>query len=164
MKKSARNWASTAAKTLAACATAALASATLTGCAATVSLQPAPDANNPKCASVTVRLPNEIDGNRQRPTDAQATSAWGTPAVIIERCGLPEVLASTFPCVTAGGIDWLVDAAKAPSYRFITFGRNPATEVIVDSGKASGIQALDALGLSISQSIPADRTCVAKTN
>jgi hypothetical protein len=69
-------------------------------------------------------------------------------------------LASTLPCVTAGGIDWLVDATKAPSYRFITFGRSPATEVIVDSKNASGVKALDAFGFSIEQSIPSDRRCV----
>lgn len=132
----------------------------VSGCTSTVALDPAPDSNNPRCAAVTVRLPNDIDGNSQRATNAQATSAWGNPAVIISRCGLPEVLASTLPCVTAGGIDWLVDSSKAPSYRFITFGRNPATEVIVDSKKASGVQALDALGFSIGQAIPADRLCV----
>jgi hypothetical protein len=52
-----------------------------------------------------------------------------------------------------------VDASKAPSYRFITFGRKPATEVIVDSKNASGVKALDALGFSIEQAIPSDRLC-----
>jgi len=136
----------------------------LTSCASTVSLESAPAANSPRCAAVSVRLPDTIDGNQQRPTDAQATSAWGTPANVILRCGLPEVLASTLPCVTAGGIDWLVDDSKAPNYRFITFGRKPATEVIVDSKKASGVQALDALGLSISQGILADRKCIEPTS
>lgn len=142
----------------------ALGIATLTGCASAVSLDPAPAANNPKCAAITVRLPDEIDGNKRRATDAQATGAWGTPAVILERCGLPEVLASTLTCVTAGGIDWLVDDSQAPKYRFITFGRNPATEVIVDSGKASGVQALDALGVSIGQAITPDRLCTEKSS
>jgi hypothetical protein len=134
--------------------------ASLTACTNTVALDAAAQSNSPRCAAVTVRLPNVIDGNQQRATNAQATSAWGTPEKIILRCGLPEVLASTLPCVTAGGIDWLVDSSKAPSYRFITFGRKPATEVIVDSKAASGVQALDALGYSISQAIPTDRKCV----
>lgn len=133
--------------------------ASLSACTSTVALESAPAANSPRCAAVTVRLPNDIDGEAQRPTNAQATSAWGSPTRVILRCGLPEVLASTLPCVTAGGIDWLVDASKAPSYRFVTFGRKPATEVIVDSKNASGVKALDALGLSISEGIPADRRC-----
>jgi len=134
--------------------------ASLAGCTSTVALDAAPDSNNPRCAAVSVRLPDDIDGNPQRATNAQATSAWGNPARIILRCGLPPVLASTLPCVTAGGVDWLVDSSKAPSYRFITFGRKPATEVIVDSKNVSGVKALDALGISISQGIPADRKCV----
>jgi len=140
--------------------TLAAAAASLTACTSAVALDPAAGSNSPRCAAVEVRLPDSIDGNGRRETNAQSTGAWGSPAKIILRCGLPEVLASTLPCVTAGGIDWLVDATKAPSYRFITFGRNPATEVIVDSKNASGVKALDALGFSIEQSIPSDRRCV----
>ena len=136
-----------------------VATLSLSACTSTVALEAAPAANSPRCAAVTVRLPDDIDGNAQRATNAQATSAWGNPTTVILRCGLPEVLASTLPCVTAGGIDWLVDASKAPSYRFITFGRKPATEVIVDSKNASGVKALETLGLSIEQGIPADRKC-----
>jgi hypothetical protein len=106
---------------------------TLAGCTAAVSLEPAPDANNAACAEVTVRLPGQIDALVKRQTDAQATGAWGAPAAVIERCGLPQVLVSKLPCITAGGVDWLVDDSAKPSYRFISFARNPATEVIVDS-------------------------------
>ena len=141
-------------------AAAATLATVLTGCTSAVPLDPAANSNDPGCAAVSVRLPNEIDGNPQRATNAQATGAWGNPTRVILRCGLPEVLASTMPCVTAGGIDWVVDDSRAPSYRFITFGRKPATEVIVDSKHASGVKALDALGVSISQAITADRKCV----
>jgi len=141
-------------------ATATTLTAALTGCSASVAMDPAADSNNPRCAALTVRLPNEIDHNKQRTTTSQATAAWGSPAAILSRCGLPEVLASTLPCVTAGGVDWLVDATNAPNYRFISFGRKPATEVIVNSKAASGVQALDAIGFSLNQAIPADRLCV----
>ena len=102
----------------------------LTGCAATVNLDPAPLANDPGCAEVSVRYPSSIGELTQRYTNAQATSAWGEPAVIIARCGLEPVEASTLSCVTAGGVDWLVDDSQAPSYRFISFARNPAVEVL----------------------------------
>ena len=126
-----------------------LAVALLSACAPTVSLEPAPDSNNPACAEVSVRLPAQIDKLDKRQTDAQATGAWGTPAAVIARCGLPEVKVSALPCVTAGGVDWLVDDSAKPSYRFISFGRNPATEVIVDSKLASGASALDAIGPAV---------------
>jgi uncharacterized protein YceK len=130
----------------------------LSGCASTVNLAPAADANNPACAEVTVRLPSDIEGMAKRVTGAQATGAWGDPAHILLRCGLPAVYASKLQCVTASGVDWLVDDSKAPSFRFITFGRKPAAEVIVDSRVASGATILDSLAPAISY-LPSSRTC-----
>ena len=135
----------------------------LSACSATVSLEAAPDSNNPACAEVTVRLPDNVDGQAKRATDAQATGAWGNPTSVILRCGLPLVEVSTLPCVTASGVDWLVDDSKKPSYRFITFARKPATEVIVDSRKVSGVSALDDLSTAI-QSIDASKHCSAVQN
>ncbi len=117
----------------------------LSGCAGTVHLSPAEDANSLACADVMVRLPDEVDGLARRSTDAQSTAAWGEPAAVILRCGLPEATASSLRCITQGDVDWLVDETEAPSYRFITFGRNPATEVIVDSKKAVGVNVIDAI-------------------
>ncbi len=135
----------------------------LAGCAATVNLDPAPLANDPACAEVSVRYPSEIGDLSQRYTNAQATSAWGEPAAVIARCGLEAVEVSQLSCVTAGGVDWLVDDSKAPSYRFISFARNPAVEVIVDSEKASGVGALEALANAVSK-IPASKICTEITN
>jgi len=134
----------------------------LSGCSQTVSLDPAADSNNPRCAAVTVRLPDNIDGNQKVETNAQATAAWGTPSKVLLRCGLPEVKASTLSCVTAGGVDWLVDPTNAPNYRFVTFGRNPAVEVMVDSKNASGVQALEGVAPAIRAGIPSDRACEIK--
>ena len=131
---------------------------TLSACTATVTLEAAPDANNPKCAEVIVLLPDAIDGAKRRATNAQSTSAWGEPASVLLRCGLPLVEASTLKCLTVGGVDWLVDDTASPSYRFITFGRNPATEVIIDSEKASGATVLDALS-PLMNYLPSTRTC-----
>lgn len=136
----------------------------LSACTSTVSLQAAPASNDPGCAAISVRLPSDVDGNAQRPTDAQATSAWGNPTRIILRCGLPEVKASTLICTTIGGVDWLVDPSQAPSYRFITFGRNPATEVIVDYKHASGVSTIDALSQAVAAGPPADVRCLNPKN
>ncbi len=130
----------------------------LAGCAATVNLEPAELANDPGCAEVSVRYPGAIGELTQRYANAQATSAWGEPTAVIARCGLAPVEASELSCVTAGGVDWLVDDSEAPNYRFISFARNPAVEVIVDSEKASGVGALEALAGAVSK-IPASKTC-----
>ena len=61
----------------------------LAGCSSTVSMQPAPDANNPLCADVTVKLPNRIGTLERQYTDAQATGAWGDPTGVLLSCGVP---------------------------------------------------------------------------
>ena len=132
-------------------ATLALGASMLTGCSATVNLEAAADANNSVCAEQMVRLPDEIETLTRRTTNAQSTGAWGAPASVIFRCGVEPVEASALPCVTTSDVDWLVDDSKAPSYRFITFARTPATEVIVDSTKISGAAALDALANAVAR-------------
>ena len=131
----------------------------LTGCATTVALQPADDANNPGCAEVMVRLPDQIAGAARRTTNAQSTAAWGDPATVILRCGIAEPEASSLPCFSVNGIDWLRDDSQAPSYRFITFGRTPATEVLIDSTTSSGTDAIDSLGTAVG-SISATSKCL----
>jgi hypothetical protein len=136
---------------------------TLSACTATVSLEAAADSNNPACAEVSVRLPDQVAELDKRVTDAQATGAWGSPTAIILRCGLPAVEVSELPCVTANGVDWLVDDSEKPSYRFITFGRSPATEVIVDSNKVAGVSALSDLSAAI-ESIESTKQCTEVSN
>jgi hypothetical protein len=135
----------------------------LTGCAPVVPLEPAEQANNAECAEIIVRLPDELAGLAQRRVNAQSTAAWGEPAAVILRCGLEPVEVSPLVCVTASDIDWLVDESKAPSYRFITFARSPATEVIVDSNAVAGVTVLDELASSIGV-LEASKRCTEVTN
>jgi hypothetical protein len=130
----------------------------LSGCATTVHLEPAKEANAATCANLMVRLPDTADNLERRSTDAQSTAAWGDPAAVIFRCGLPEVTVSTLKCVSSEGVDWLVDPTDAPNYRFITFGRSPASEVIIDSRKAVGVNVLDGLASTIKYQ-EATKTC-----
>ncbi|MGO4535616.1 DUF3515 family protein [Leifsonia sp. 2MCAF36] len=105
----------------------------LAGCAPTVSLDPAAGSNAPGCAEISVRLPDTVADEPKRETDAQATGAWGDPAVVILRCGVPPIGPTTKPCVNVNGVDWVLmtdPAAKTIVYQ--TFGRTPATEVIID--------------------------------
>jgi hypothetical protein len=105
----------------------------LAGCAPTVSLDAAADSNAPGCAEISVRLPDTVADKGKRETDAQATGAWGDPAAVILRCGVPPIGATTKPCITVNGVDWVLmtdPAAKTIVYQ--TFGRTPATEVIID--------------------------------
>jgi hypothetical protein len=131
----------------------------LSSCSATVVLSPADDANNPSCAKVIVRLPQETDGLSKRSTNSQSTAAFGTPVAVTLRCGLKPVLVSALPCITAGGVDWIVDESNKPKYTFISFGRTPATEITVDSRKASGATVLEDLGQAV-QFTPSTKKCL----
>ncbi|MEX1079089.1 MAG: DUF3515 domain-containing protein [Homoserinimonas sp.] len=131
----------------------------LGACSQPVPLEPAPDATNPDCAEIIVRLPDGVDDHAQRETNAQATGAWGEPAAIFLRCGVPVPGPSTLPCFTVKGVDWLRDSSDAPVYKFITYGRDPAVEVIIDGDRASS-NALSALGNAVG-SLPATKECLA---
>ena len=79
----------------------------LSGCAPTVHLEPAANANDPLCAEVTVRLPDSIGDQARVWTDAQATAAWGTPSSVLLTCGLEPPAPTTLQCVSLGGVDWV---------------------------------------------------------
>jgi hypothetical protein len=128
-----------------------------------VTLEPAEDANNAECAEIIVRLPDELAGEPKRRVNAQSTAAWGEPVSVILRCGLEPVEVSALPCVNTGEIDWLVDDSNAPSYRFISYARFPATEVIIDSTKLAGVTVLEQLSSTIGI-LPATKRCTEITN
>ncbi len=132
----------------------------LVACAPAVPMTPADDATNPLCADVIVRLRTvpAIEDHSRRDTNAQATGAWGNPAAILLRCGVPVPGPSTLPCATVKGIDWLRDDSNAPNYVFTTYGRDPAVEVVVNGDVASGTEALISLSNAVG-SIPATRAC-----
>jgi hypothetical protein len=125
--------------------TAGAAALLLTGCTTAVPLEPATDAIDPICANVVVHLPATVANQQERETNAQGTGAWGTPASVLLHCGVDVPGPTTLPCVNINGIDWINDDSKAPLYRFTTYGRTPAVEVVVDSEKVSGSTALSDL-------------------
>jgi hypothetical protein len=135
----------------------------LSGCAGTVPLEPGPDANNPECAAISVRVPDAINDLNRRSTNAQATAAWGDPAAVIYRCGLPEQGPSDLPCFDVDGVDWLLDESNAPRYVFTTYGRTPVTEIIVDVTYVAGADAVRVLSPAVSV-VDADARCLVATD
>ena len=135
----------------------------LSGCAATVALTPAANATSAKCASVVVLLPDTVSTLRQRETNAQGTGAWGEPADIVLRCGVPVPdPTSSLPCDTVDGIDWLLKTDPNNVFTFTTYGRDPAVAVTINSKdvKADGNQALNDLAIAVAE-IPSKHRCIA---
>jgi len=133
---------------------------TLGGCAADVPMDPAKNANDPACASVIVRLPEAIGELAKRTTNAQATGAWGDPVAIELTCGIEPSGPTTDECVSVDGIDWIIDDSRKPLYRFEAYGRNPGLQLVVDSERVSGTEAVQALGSIVSE-LPQERACTA---
>ncbi|GAB3599557.1 DUF3515 family protein [Microbacterium tumbae] len=136
----------------------------LAGCSTTVHLEPAPDANDPLCAEVTVGLRNitTLAGQDRRWTDAQATGAWGTTdSSILLTCGLEKPApTSELQCVTLEGVDWLVDASETPYLRLTTYGRDPAVQLYVDTSVVSSNDVISDRNLvGAITSIPAEGGC-----
>jgi hypothetical protein len=132
----------------------------LSGCATTVDLDAAPDANDPACAEVSVRLPGTVDGQPRRWTDAQATGAWGDPSAVLLRCGVAAPGPTEAKCITLGGVDWIVDESQAPRYLVTTYGRTPAVEVFIDNETVSPNEVLSQLGqTAVQNGTTVERTC-----
>lgn len=151
-------------------ASGALIGITLTGCASSVELPPAPEASEPVCAAVLLNMPDELAGATKRSTTTQAARAWGDPPITV-RCGVEPPGPTTDRCVSAvdpsgRSIDWVMreigdDDVDEDTWHFTTYGRTPAIEVVVPV-KYAGTDATEVLGTlgdSIAQ-IPATRECV----
>ncbi|WP_232466122.1 MULTISPECIES: DUF3515 family protein [unclassified Diaminobutyricimonas] len=133
----------------------------LAGCAPAVVMEAAPDAENPDCASVIVRLPDSVAGLESRETDAQATAAWGDPTGVLLTCGVPVPGPSEMDCIEIDGIDWLRDASNDELTLFTTYGRDPAITVGIDPAAVSGGPALADLTSAV-RTIEQTRTCLSR--
>ncbi|WP_101845998.1 DUF3515 family protein [Zhihengliuella sp. ISTPL4] len=132
----------------------------LAGCSTTVHLEPADEANDPACANVSVLLPDSVGGYERVWTDAQATGAWGDPTVVL-RCGVEPPAPSDLVCTTLGGVDWLVLEQEDERQRLVTYGREPAVEVIIRRGEQVDFQSIvDSLSSNIQSGLaPATAQC-----
>jgi Protein of unknown function (DUF3515) len=140
----------------------ALASVLLAACAPTVDVAPAKDAANPKCAPMMVALPDSIGGASLRKTNSQATAAWGDPSLVVLRCGVNVPGPTTDRCVSVNGIDWVIKEGN-PVWTLTTFGREPATEILMDPEKISSATVLADLAAAAGK-IPASRGCVGQAD
>ncbi|MET1086848.1 MAG: DUF3515 domain-containing protein [Arthrobacter sp.] len=130
----------------------------LAGCAPVVDVSAATDAANPACAPMMVALPDAIGDAGLRKTNSQATAAWGDPSRVILRCGVNVPGPTTDRCVTVNGVDWVIKEGD-PVYTLTTFGREPATEILMDPDAISSATVLADLAAAAAK-VPATGNCV----
>ncbi|MEG2577747.1 MULTISPECIES: DUF3515 domain-containing protein [Micrococcaceae] len=132
----------------------------LAGCASVASVDAAPDAANPLCAEMMVVLPEAIDDAERRSTTSQATSAWGDPSKVVLRCGVEVPGPTTDPCVSVNDVDWVANEDEESGiWTLTTYGRTPATEVVLDPNVIPSSTVLATLS-DAAQKIPASKKCV----
>lgn len=156
------------------------------GCASAVPVDPATHATDPACAALVLATPDSLgNGLTRRHTTAQATTAWGDPAIVL-RCGVEPPGPTTERCVTVQSaqgpsIDWLVvqddgaggattgptptgqpTAGAAGDWTFTTYGRVPAVEVHVPAAVAAARSTtfLDGLATAIAAHTQHQRSCL----
>lgn len=157
----------------------------LSSCATPVHLTPGAQAPDPICARVLQKMPREIQGMKQIPTDAQGTMAYGTSeAPITIRCGIAPPPPTTDRCLSVSAstskdgekdaIDWINPEAgselippHAPdsAWTFLSYGRSPAVEVIVPA--ETGLEQPTAVLLAMASAVKvveATKHCVGSTD
>ena len=139
-------------------AAAAASGLALTACSPVVDVTPAKDAANAACAPMMLALPDTIGDAKLRKTNAQATAAWGDPSSLIIRCGVNVPGPTTDRCVSVNGVDWVIKEGN-PVWTLTTFGREPATEILLDPNKISSGTVLADLAPAALK-IKATRKCV----
>lgn len=139
-------------------ATAAAAGLALSACSPVVDVSPAKDAANPACAPMMVALPDAIGDAGLRKTNSQATAAWGDPSKVILRCGVNVPGPTTDRCVSVNGVDWVIKEGD-PVWTLTTFGREPATEILMNPDLISSATVLADLSAAAGKIKPT-RNCV----
>jgi hypothetical protein len=104
---------------------------------------------DPACAAMADRLPSRLL-NQERVATSQrspAVAAWGDPA-IIWRCGVTPPGPTTQDCIAVNGIDWVVEPLDDGT-GFVSYGRDPAVQVLVPDAYAPETFALTALSPAV---------------
>lgn len=132
----------------------------LAACSPVVDVSAAKDAANPACAPMMVALPDAIGDAGLRKTNSQATAAWGDPSQVILRCGVNVPGPTTDRCVSVNGVDWVIREGDT-SWTLTTFGREPATEILLSKDQETVSSATVLADLSAAAAkIPATGNCV----
>lgn len=152
----------------------------LAGCARAVAVEAAPYAPDPICGQVILALPEQLADLDQTPTTSQSSVAWGEGEIVL-RCGVEPPPPTDERCISVTSpvgvsIDWINPEAESElipshantesgSWTFITYGRVPAIELVInaDSGVESQPDVLNALSLAVDRA-PAERFCVGATD
>lgn len=111
------------------------------------------------CAEMMVILPEFVGDAERRGTNSQSTSVWGDPSKVVLRCGVEVPGPTTDPCVSVNDVDWIAREGDDGVWTLTTYGRTPATEVVLDPQVIPSSTVLASLSQAASR-IPAEGACL----
>ncbi|GAA3821862.1 hypothetical protein GCM10022403_064260 [Streptomyces coacervatus] len=113
---------------------AALTAYVLTAPDADAGITPARASGAPHCHRIADSAPASLGGFSRRDSSLPGVAVWGDRDIIL-RCGVTPPGLTGNPCFAVDGVDWVYDEAQSTHGRkvVVTYGRNPATQVVFDS-------------------------------
>jgi hypothetical protein len=123
------------------------------------SIEAAPGGGSAACTALVARLPGSVLDRDRRSLDVAGAAQWGDPPVLL-RCGVPALGPTTDQCIDIDDVNWVL-LHEGDTYRFETYGREPAVEVTVPGSvdRTVATSALVDLNPAV-RPIPATRQCV----
>ncbi|MBZ6136754.1 DUF3515 family protein [Streptomyces olivaceus] len=121
----------------------------------------APHAGDPKCGKVLSRLPDDIPGASRDWALGDGVASWGGQKAVF-RCGAEELQPNINLCVTADGVDWVLDEGRLKSDGVSvlrTYGRSPAVEFTYHGSREEVGGLLTELNPAV-QWLPQERKCI----
>ena len=108
------------------------------GCARPpIEAKPPAYASDRGCEDAARSWPKDVAGLSPYPvtTPSNAVRAWGKRPEhsIIARCGVASPGPTQDACIDVNGVDWVQSPLGKDAYRYVTYGRTPALEVLVPS-------------------------------
>ncbi|MYY84883.1 DUF3515 family protein [Streptomyces sp. SID335] len=125
------------------------------------SIPSAPHAANAKCDDVTAKTPENVHGHDRDWFTGEGVEAWGDHEVIL-RCGVTEPTPNINLCITANGVDWVLDEkrlAKDGVAVLTTYGRSPAVEVTYHGAREEAAGVVASLNSAVKW-IPQESKCI----
>ncbi|MFF4499634.1 DUF3515 family protein [Streptomyces sp. NPDC001401] len=113
---------------------AALTAHVLVATDADAGITPAKASGAPHCHRIADSAPASLGGFSRRDGSLPGVAVWGDQDIIL-RCGVTPPGLTGNPCFAVDGVDWVYDEAQSTHGRkvVVTYGRNPATQVVFDS-------------------------------
>ncbi|HET9381950.1 MAG TPA: DUF3515 family protein [Streptomyces sp.] len=121
----------------------------------------APHAGDPRCGKVLSRVPDGVPGMSRDWAVGDAVASWGDRSAVL-RCGAEELPPNINLCVTADGVDWVLDERRLREDGVSvlrTYGRSPAVELTYTGSRSEVGGILAALAPAVDW-LPQKRRCV----